>query len=1058
MTPETKTLHFDLSHGHPNVEYKLRAGLKEYTLSQHTDLTYSLAVQAKPALKAVPRQLMSHFAADIVLPSDMPLLMLVTSPSQIAGSKLDTLMLAAIHVPRDARRKVMNRNHTAGKLRVPAHLKLVDPNSDLPPGDIDSHLDVHDWASAASAAQALTFMHPELTNLDGVAAGTVMDIIEYSSGIDELTQAILQQSKAHLSNPASPNWIVEDAWQDENGQPLKDKPRYTISQKTCDWLRAPVKDAIRTTKNTPELESTTEKPGCWAVHYGITEAVPRKPRSITQTAGAGQYNWTLVNHTPEAGVSKEEPIFDSDKQTLKVSFKNYYLRYLGFYTEFKKADGSTIQQDGKNRTYHGIIDAVNTILAIPLPPEACEFELKVPPEATSVTMYLGGLGRVVGVQDPDDPKRTYYGKFDGEVCWLGCVLTAAFNLMLPTVSLVAGVSMAGLTAAEKMTAVRAAVQSIMLLQFQTIITLLTNMFTRPSMTQIGEQLASIVVQALLQLPGLMEPFAKFLSAELAKEEAAEAILKVEPFFGWAATIIGIAADTASLLETSIEVSQSPAAYQLEAKRTIAATWVLTPDTKHGIWPEKATHYDVTATYGSGATPYKVSGTLPATPSKDPLNIRFDTLPAGDDVKVRFEAKLYAASGWLCGSASTGDVIAKPTDGPTLVLPSMSITENQVPLNNQTTYAYARKLAYNGNTAKHYYATDPNTTPDAAIKNLNTSNVGRNLGRLTSLAYATEQDSAGRVLSEQLSYSFQASGQNLPLLGESTPNSGQMFTMQRVTVSDADPEATLGRMPGGLEAQPVVIANTKDSSNTVGRGFLFIDPRDATYHVRPLVVDASGKFNLTQQSFGRFNGAIDACAIDRSGVAVGVNRQNSKIETLVLAPTPQADAAAPLAVIHSGQGDRAGLVRNPIAVAALPSAGVVILSEGDRSNPNASPPSLQAFDVHGNPAKEFKNKGTAFVDLHSEARSVTYLDVAVEAMGYMYVLKYLGEGDTKLDYVVDLYNPDGTYLTQFTGIAAARLALNYWRDLFALNYEIMAKPGDGGTEPTVSVWLPSTPTA
>jgi hypothetical protein len=312
---------------------------------------------------------------------------------------------------------------------------------------------------------------------------------------------------------------------------------------------------------------------------------------------------------------------------------------------------------------------------------------------------------------------------------------------------------------------------------------------------------------------------------------------------------------------------------------------------------------------------------------------------------------------------------------------MSITENQVPLNNQTTYAYARKLAYNGTTAKHYYSTDPNAAPDATIKNLNTSNVGRNLGRLTSLAYATDQDSSGRVLSEQLSYSFEAAGQNLPLLGESAPNSGQMFTMQRVTPSD-DPEATLGRMPGGFKDQPVVIANTKDSSNNVGRGFLFIDPRDGTYHVRPLVVDVTGKFNLAQQSFGHFNGAIDACAIDRSGVAVGVNQQNSKIETLVLAPTPQDDAAAPLAVIHSGQGDRAGLVRNPIAVAALPMAGVVILSEGDRSNPSTSPPNLQAFDVQGNPAKEFKDKTTVFVDLHNEARSVTYLDVAVEAMGYM----------------------------------------------------------------------------
>ena len=59
-----------------------------------------------------------------------------------------------------------------------------------------------------------------------------------------------------------------------------------------------------------------------------------------------------------------------------------------------------------------------------------------------------------------------------------------------------------------------------------------------------------------------------------------------------------------------------------------------------------------------------------------------------------------------------------------------------------------------------------------------------------------------------------------------------------------------------------------------------------------------------------------------------------------------------------------------------------------------------------------------------------------------------------DYRLDIYNPNGTFLAQVPGLAAARLQVDLWRNLFTLNYEILA--GSGRTEPSVAEWIPSTP--
>ncbi|MCX7749036.1 MAG: hypothetical protein N2645_19425 [Clostridia bacterium] len=87
--------------------------------------------------------------------------------------------------------------------------------------------------------------------------------------------------------------------------------------------------------------------------------------------------------------------------------------------------------------------------------------------------------------------------------------------------------------------------------------------------------------------------------------------------------------------------------------------------------------------------------------------------------------------------------------------------------------------------------------------------------------------------------------------------------------------------------------------------------------------------------------------------------------------------------------------------------------------------------------------------------VTYLDMASELKGYIYVLAYNEDGKKLADYYMDIYEPGGKWLSRTYGINAAKFNVDMWRNVFTLNYEYLLGPG-GRTEPSVSEWIPSTP--
>ena len=198
----------------------------------------------------------------------------------------------------------------------------------------------------------------------------------------------------------------------------------------------------------------------------------------------------------------------------------------------------------------------------------------------------------------------------------------------------------------------------------------------------------------------------------------------------------------------------------------------------------------------------------------------------------------------------------------------------------------------------------------------------------------------------------------------------------------------------------------------------------------------------------------------SGRLVSINNALHKIEILRLPDAPVSDAVAMTklrATTHAGfgvaNGALPGLLGGPVAAAISPD-GVILVLEALNNR-------IQAFDVGANPVQLFQQQTSRyFLELTATAGADTeYLDLAVEYTGYLYVLSR--SQSTNL-YRLDIYHPgqDGTAPIATTqNMNAAKLTVDFWRNVYTLNYDVLRLPGGGFpgmTEPSVSLWQPSTP--
>ena len=480
---------------------------------------------------------------------------------------------------------------------------------------------------------------------------------------------------------------------------------------------------------------------------------------------------------------------------------------------------------------------------------------------------------------------------------------------------------------------------------------------------------------------------------------------------------------------------------LQVVRTLDVSVTVSPDPSDegGQWPATATHYVITITYDEGPT-YPYSGQLdPGT--QGPIAHVFSGLPAGGSLTIM--AGFYSDNDWLAGQGKTASMPAQPNQGSTLVV-AFSIKENLVPLSSTTTYNFNKKLGFTG--AKRTWLLAPSApAPTATASDLDSSNDGNNLFLLSSLGL---NEPLGA-----LAYLWMASGQNVPIVGTGTePYSGQLATFQ--VISDGpQPESELKFSGNGYLLRPCLAIPPATTANPVADAFLLApDPSTSTLLLQALSLRPDQPFLPTPElAFGRFAGTVDDFAIHPAGYAVALNQATCTLQILKLS-LQVPNAKAPVASIYAGQGTRPGLLYAPVALACSLDKILVL-----QTSPQYEQGLISAFDFKGNPVGCFASS-QSITPLHPEGTaSVVPLDLSIESKGYIYVLKYLQpEAGSVLpnDYRLDIYAPDGKLITQVAGLAAARLQVDLWRNLFTLNYEIVQ--GTGRTEPSVAQWIPSTP--
>jgi hypothetical protein len=1053
---ETKHLHFDLSHYPSHDNFTLHAGAIKHEVKRHTSETRALLAKQKGLLGLIqPTRLTHYVEAGVELPADTPIMLRLTSAKRPEGAKLDTFAIAAIHVPSEARTKALRerwRREEAAGLPMKPYPKLEAlgvkaPRPDAPQSEKIEYqkliIEAEDIDTAFDVARTLISHHPELMSLDKDTLAKVQAHLDYLSETSNLADSIYDQAGKHAKDSKQPNWVNSIA---ALGIDLKtpDETRhiYDWSDETKTYAATAIGKALIVTKNDPDLENW-----CYVVQPGTTSvggthqpppAMFAKFNRHTRRALAAEgARFTTRDVTPNSGVEYSPVSYADGKFSMQVT--NDWIRWLSVYVEFLGANGAPIVPEGwqsrlppaypgfesLTKKYLQWCPARRTILGIPIEKNPITVEFDWPKNVAGARILCGGLGA--------------HGEWDTTVCLAGAILTGIINFFLVTVFLAAG---ARFVWTQQLDAVIAAEITAVLALLQAIIAGGT---TGGLTHNIMPFLFALANAAAAILVGSMKAIATWLAASIGEAWAEDAV----PIVGWVCIAIAVAANTALLAQTTVEVMLSYCQIEVDINKVMDVTLTVHPDPKStggNSWPSQSDHWKATLQYEDGTT---WENTSPLDPKSSAIQVAFPALPAGGRLKAIFA--VYSKDDWLCGRGET-DFLPAPYDAAAMAIPPgpepFCITQYPVPLTVNTQYQFAEKLVVESNV--HVWSLAPAASAPTA-----TGPLPHGAG-LAELVGITLNEPTGA-----LGYVWQASGLNLKDCASQQPLK-LPFAFQNISVVPAHDQ----NRPSpncGFAQPPYLLYDLLGPADGKARNFYFdprIDANANTFpnHLRQVILDGTTPFSTAVgKSFGRFNLPMNSLAIHPAGYVVGISTASHKMEVLPLSATPFDDASAPTAVMKGGCGYRPGLFHSPLAVVTTMDGRILVLDQNFQPNFDSLidtyPARIQALDVNGNPVPCFADGSSKSPQmlLRSEAAPITYLDMGIESKGYIYVLKCVGAVSQPANYMLDIYQPDGTFLVQTKGVTAGKMVVSFWRDVYTLNYEQITGPN--GPEPSVSKWFP-----
>lgn len=730
---------------------------------------------------------------------------------------------------------------------------------------------------------------------------------------------------------------------------------YDLTKETNSSASAAAAKPVQTSRNDPQFKNQT-----WSVNQGQSsydianqEAAGNNAKIRGLAAAAAGSSYSVSPNTSTHGVSVDQgSISFDDSNNFSINANNNFLRIVGAYVEFfsdaemknsinlDTLSGFTWPEnmpsafrdtfESSSKKYLKMISSVNTILGIPMPTSPTTLKFPWPGQAQGARLQFGGVGT---------------WNYDKNIVWPGFIETGIFDFGIPVFMMASQAMITDTQWYKEFIEDSDKVWSAIALAFSAgsvafgvdaafIQGLTTALFT------FGDIIAGILVSKALAA----------LSAKILERVAASEMAESVPFVGWVLRIASVALDGVEIAVSLGEVLSSPAVIEVEVKRQMTFDFNLHPDPAHGeagkpetaIWPAVADHYRILVNYQNG-TGFEAKGQVPLTKqggsSNSAIPVSF-IVPWGGKLQVL--AMVYSKSGWLCGKYQSDWLDAVPDSLATgIKTKDGNIKELLVPLTVDTQYNFMQKISYSDKLNHYWFGKSAGATvPTDTVSSLNPGNEGNNIAALSNI---TINETA-----YVMGYTWQASGENIPLENNPGPDSGQMFVFQNLSVL-SDPESRMKFPPFGFKTKPGLAYDIYGGSPDLAGPLNFvIDTRNATAGYVRLVnlLDGSNTFDLNSgQSYGIFSlGDIDDLAVHPNGYLIAVNWASHKMQILKLSDEAVDDAAAPQAMLLSGKGVEQGLLNGPLALAISPDAKIYILESLNNR--------VQAFDIAGNPAPSF----------------------------------------------------------------------------------------------------------
>ena len=1036
---ESRTYYFNLSNAQANARYVVEAGLAQHPLVPANSGHLEAARRDNPAVEVGS---ITHVAESISLPGNSPQLCFVKG-LDLARPGEWHMHSMFMHLPTSGpvAANCMACNPAVAVRRTKAITGALPPQAASTTTGTNVCNNWPAYVDYFNSAAAMIMSHPEILSFDYPTATYIQNnIVCNDINTQTLAIALYQQGVATTTG----GWatlvpVIDPA----TNAPLIDDTTglvvyHTIySDRTMLALGAAVRSVLPVVKNDPNLganitnlpkdtlnDAVTGK--VWVIRNGMSAvsgaSAPPLSVSAMRPLAAGvssTLQFTAKDIEPSKGCAIN--YISNDGRTITFTVENWYLRYLGLYARFLDGNGqpiplSSLDSDtmaqfkapslnGSTDAFMGLVNQETVVLAIPVKTATQTFTLTLPDAAASVVLMAGGLGH--GTQKYPDTILP------------GMVMTAVLDIALPSLFLIMGGAIGIAQLSESLSTAGALLGQVA----QFFITAMTDAgligsFGDPStfmnlIPQMGVMLLTMV------RAGAASEIAQFVTWVRNALNMGESVSKI-PLVGTCLLVVASALTGAQIIETAVEVGKSAWTLAREVVATHAMTVTVNCDpTDVAGFPQTATQYSLSAVC-DGASPVN-SGWLPlATPNVTSLTYTFPTLPAGGMVTIT--AHFASANGTLTGAGTTG-----PVDN-TIDTASITITEILIPLTSSTQYSHKQKTVLDAN-GNHVWQATTTRPPAPALA------CGNSVGNLCELVGITLSEHFGA-----LGYGWRASSSSVTEF--LTGATGQLYQFANIGFTP-DPQKAFMFSGSGFP-QPARLAY--DRGATVSDHAFYVDTSGGTNIVRrinmvdvdvPPTFDAPG----SNMAVGRFNYKPDAFLIHSTGKLISINAAASQME--VLDPpneSPVDDASANIAIPASGFGSRPGLLNGPVC-ATISNGYVLIVEQGNNR--------IQALDTGGNPCNIFAGNTSPFIALKERA-SVTYLDITAEKMGYLYLL--VDDGTLGV-FAMDIYGPDGTFITTTNDVRASRLAVDLFRNTYLLNFEQLVSATR--VEPSVSQWIPST---